>query len=47
MVRANVYRDQKSVMRELAEAALSGETLDGKLYYVSKSWYELCKEVQP
>lgn len=42
MMRANIYRDQRSLMKELAEAALSGEPLDGKLYYISKSWYEKC-----
>ncbi|KAI3451487.1 hypothetical protein Pfo_008152 [Paulownia fortunei] len=38
MVRADIYRDQRSLMKELAEAALAGEPLDGKLYYISKSW---------
>ncbi|KAK6150719.1 hypothetical protein DH2020_015651 [Rehmannia glutinosa] len=37
MHRANVYRDQRSLMKELAEAALAGEPLDGKSYYISKS----------
>ncbi|XP_073065473.1 ubiquitin carboxyl-terminal hydrolase 26 isoform X1 [Primulina eburnea] len=40
MARANVYRDQRLLMKELAEAALSGEHLDGKLYYISKSWLQ-------
>ncbi|KAL8045205.1 hypothetical protein ABFX02_08G097900 [Erythranthe guttata] len=40
LVRANVYRDQKSLMKELAEAALSGKPLDGELYYISKSWLQ-------
>lgn len=39
--RANVYRDQRLIMKELAEAALSGEPLDGKLFFISKSWYEI------
>ncbi|CAA0811076.1 Ubiquitin carboxyl-terminal hydrolase 26 [Striga hermonthica] len=38
MQRANIYRDQRSAMRELAEAALAGEPLDGNSYYISKSW---------
>ncbi|PIN21050.1 Ubiquitin carboxyl-terminal hydrolase [Handroanthus impetiginosus] len=40
MVRANIYRDQRSLMKELAEAALAGECLDGNLYYISKSWLQ-------
>ncbi|KAG8383772.1 hypothetical protein BUALT_Bualt04G0048500 [Buddleja alternifolia] len=40
MVRASTYRDQRSLMKELAETALSGEPLDGKLYYISKSWLQ-------
>lgn len=42
MRRANIYRDQRSLMKEIAEAALSGEPLDGTLYYISKSWYVIC-----
>ncbi|KAL6498056.1 Ubiquitin carboxyl-terminal hydrolase 26 [Orobanche gracilis] len=38
MQRANIYRDQRSLMKELAEAALAGEPLDGSLFYVSRSW---------
>ncbi|KAK3025995.1 hypothetical protein RJ639_042152, partial [Escallonia herrerae] len=38
MVRSNSYRDQRISMRGLAEAALAGECLDGRLYYVSKTW---------
>lgn len=40
VVRAHIYRDQRSLMKELAEAALAGEPLDGKLYYISKSWLQ-------
>ncbi|XP_073139979.1 ubiquitin carboxyl-terminal hydrolase 26 isoform X2 [Henckelia pumila] len=40
MARANIYRDQRLLMKELAEAALSGEHMDGKLYYISKSWLQ-------
>ncbi|KAL0379180.1 UNVERIFIED_CONTAM: Ubiquitin carboxyl-terminal hydrolase 26 [Sesamum radiatum] len=40
VVRAHNYRDQRSLMKELAEAALAGEPLDGKLYYISKSWLQ-------
>ncbi|KAL0332705.1 UNVERIFIED_CONTAM: Ubiquitin carboxyl-terminal hydrolase 26 [Sesamum calycinum] len=39
VVRAHIYRDQRSLMKELAEAALAG-SLDGKLYYISKSWLQ-------
>ncbi|KAH6812671.1 ubiquitin-specific protease 26 [Perilla frutescens var. frutescens] len=38
--RANIYRDQRLLMKELAEAALSGEPLDGKLFFISKSWLQ-------
>lgn len=37
--RANIYRDQRLSMKDLAEAALSGEPLDGKMFFISKSWY--------
>ncbi|XP_051140687.1 ubiquitin carboxyl-terminal hydrolase 26 isoform X2 [Andrographis paniculata] len=40
MMRANIYRDQRSEMRGLAEAALAGGHSDGKLYYVSKPWLQ-------
>ncbi|KAL8477228.1 hypothetical protein ACS0TY_029500 [Phlomoides rotata] len=40
MRRANIYRDQRSLMKDIAEAALSGEPLDGILYYISKSWLQ-------
>ena len=38
-VSADSYRDGRSSMRELAEAALAGKCPDGPLYYVSKAWY--------
>ena len=44
MRRANIYRDQRLLMKELAEAALSGEPLDGELFFISKSWYEIFTE---
>ncbi|XP_047975404.1 ubiquitin carboxyl-terminal hydrolase 26 [Salvia hispanica] len=40
MRRANIYRDQRLLMKELAEAALSGEPLDGELFFISKSWLQ-------
>lgn len=42
MRRADIYRDQRSSMKEIAEAVLSGEPLGGILYYISKSWYDIC-----
>ncbi|GFP97041.1 ubiquitin carboxyl-terminal hydrolase 26 [Phtheirospermum japonicum] len=47
MQRANMYRDRRSLMKELAEAALAGEPLDGKLYYISRSWCSLFKQNTP
>ncbi|KAL3630133.1 Ubiquitin carboxyl-terminal hydrolase 26 [Castilleja foliolosa] len=47
MQRANMYRDQRSLMKELAEAALAGEPLDGKLFYMSKAWCSLFKQNSP
>lgn len=41
---ANIYRDERLLMKELADAALSREPLDGKLFFVSKSWYEIFTE---
>ncbi|XP_027179388.1 ubiquitin carboxyl-terminal hydrolase 26 isoform X1 [Coffea eugenioides] len=38
MANADNYRDQRMLMRDIAEAALSGECRDGELYFVSKSW---------
>ncbi|KAL2643343.1 hypothetical protein R1flu_010930 [Riccia fluitans] len=36
---ADNYRDQRAYMRELVDSVLSGRGgLDGKLYYVSKTW---------
>lgn len=40
MVCADSYRDRRTSMRELAEAALAGGCSDGMLYYVSKTWYD-------
>lgn len=40
MVSANSFRDRRTSMREVAEAALAGKCLDGKLYYVSKTWLQ-------
>ncbi|CAI9284968.1 unnamed protein product [Lactuca saligna] len=37
-VSADSYRDGRSVMKEYAEAALAGKSLDGPLYYISKAW---------
>ncbi|XP_024995808.1 ubiquitin carboxyl-terminal hydrolase 26 isoform X1 [Cynara cardunculus var. scolymus] len=37
-VSADSYRDGRTSMRELAEAALAGKCPDGPLYYVSKAW---------
>lgn len=39
LVCADSYRDRRMLMREIAEAALAGKRPDGKLYYVSKTWY--------
>lgn len=38
--RADSYRDQRSLMKELAEAALARECFDGKLFYISKTWLQ-------
>ncbi|XAR57648.1 Ubiquitinyl hydrolase 1 [Bertholletia excelsa] len=38
MVSADSFRDRRTAMKELAEAALAGKCLDGPLYYVSKAW---------
>lgn len=43
MVSADSYRDQRTLMREVAEAVLAGKCLDGTLYYVSRSWYVLIR----
>nr|XP_017229766.1 PREDICTED: ubiquitin carboxyl-terminal hydrolase 26 isoform X2 [Daucus carota subsp. sativus] len=40
LVCADSYRDQRMLMREIAEAALSGMLPDGKSYYVSKTWLQ-------
>ncbi|KAK4348873.1 hypothetical protein RND71_031628 [Anisodus tanguticus] len=36
MARADTYRDRRTLMKELAEAALAGDCLNEKLYYISK-----------
>ncbi|KAA8524129.1 hypothetical protein F0562_010440 [Nyssa sinensis] len=38
MVCADSYRDRRTSMKELAEAVVAGNCLDGTLYYVSKAW---------
>ncbi|XP_059298670.1 ubiquitin carboxyl-terminal hydrolase 26 isoform X1 [Lycium ferocissimum] len=40
MARADNYRDRRTLMKELAEAALSGDCPDEKLYYISKPWLQ-------
>ncbi|KAK9289140.1 hypothetical protein L1049_017613 [Liquidambar formosana] len=41
MVCADSYRDRRTLMKELAEAALAGNYhLDGKSYYISKTWLQ-------
>ncbi|VFQ63522.1 unnamed protein product [Cuscuta campestris] len=40
MARADSYRDQTALMKEIAEAALAGKCLDGKQFYISKSWLQ-------
>ncbi|KAI5672649.1 hypothetical protein M9H77_13013 [Catharanthus roseus] len=40
MARANNYRDQRTLMKEIAESALSGNCLEGRQFYVSKSWLQ-------
>lgn len=39
-VTADSYRDRRALMKEVAEAALAGKGLDGKLYFVSKTWLQ-------
>ena len=38
-VSADVYRDRKASLKNLAEAALAGNIPDGVCYFVSKTWY--------
>lgn len=38
-VSADGYRGRMAAMKQLAEAALAGKCTNGKLYYVSKTWY--------
>ncbi|GFZ15537.1 ubiquitin-specific protease 26 [Actinidia rufa] len=40
MVSADSYRDRRTSMKELADAAFAGNFLDGPLYYVSKTWLQ-------
>ncbi|KAI8561630.1 hypothetical protein RHMOL_Rhmol04G0355400 [Rhododendron molle] len=40
MVSADSYRDRRTSMKELAEAALAGKCLDGPLYCVSRTWLQ-------
>ncbi|KAK9104970.1 hypothetical protein Scep_021814 [Stephania cephalantha] len=38
MVRADDYRGQRTTMKEVAEAAISGKFHDGNLFYISRAW---------
>lgn len=38
MISADSYRDQRTSVKELADAVLAGNCPDGNLYYVSKCW---------
>ncbi|XP_004235069.1 ubiquitin carboxyl-terminal hydrolase 26 isoform X1 [Solanum lycopersicum] len=40
MALADNYRDRRTLMKELAEAALAGDCVDEKLYYISKPWLQ-------
>lgn len=40
MVSADSYRDRRTSMKEIAEAALAGTCFDGPLYFVSKAWLQ-------
>lgn len=40
MISADSYRDQRTSMKELADAVLAGNCPDGNSYYVSKSWLQ-------
>ncbi|PHT52680.1 hypothetical protein CQW23_07142 [Capsicum baccatum] len=40
MARADNYRDRRTLMKELAEAALAGDCPDEKLFYISKPWLQ-------
>ncbi|KAL2896625.1 Ubiquitin carboxyl-terminal hydrolase 26, partial [Bienertia sinuspersici] len=41
IVSADSYKDRRAYMKEVAEAALAGNSLDEKLYYISKTWLHL------
>jgi len=41
-VSADVYRERKASLKNLAEAALSGNCPDGPSYFISKTWYAKC-----
>ncbi|KMT17619.1 hypothetical protein BVRB_2g035690 isoform A [Beta vulgaris subsp. vulgaris] len=41
IVTADSYRDRRAHMKDLAESALAGKHLEGKLYYISKTWLHL------
>ena len=45
MASADNYRDQRMLMKDIAEAALAGKFEDGKLYYVSKSWWDYMSKI--
>ena len=38
-VSADVYRDRKASLKNLAEAALAGSIPEGPSYFISKTWY--------
>jgi ubiquitin carboxyl-terminal hydrolase 48 len=38
-VSADVYRDRKASLKNLAEAALAGNIPEGPCNFVSKAWY--------
>ncbi|MCL7043232.1 hypothetical protein MKW94_017363 [Papaver nudicaule] len=40
MVQADNYRDQRSAFKEIADASLAGKSLEGALYFVSRSWLQ-------
>lgn len=40
MALADNYRDRRTLMKEFAEAALAGDCVDEKLYYISKPWLQ-------
>ena len=40
-VSADVYRERKASLKNIAEAALAGNCPDGP-YFISKTWYAKC-----